>query len=111
MLGYQADGGLRPRLRAPGFPAELIEKGAEGELLSQSKGVGQHFGQGRRFLAARERLVRIAEHLQGNAGIMQAHDPHVLPILEDQCLLLVAIVGTEALFYLRAGRRGLPQMK
>jgi hypothetical protein len=42
---------------------------------------------------------------------MQAQDPHVFPILEDQRLLLVAIVGPEALFQVSAGRRGLPQMK
>jgi hypothetical protein len=111
MLAYQGNGGLRPCLRGPAVPAELIEKGTEGELLSQGKWVRQRLGQGQRFLAPRERLIRIAEHLQGNAGIMQAHDPLVLPILEAQCLLLVAIVGTEALFDLRMGRRGLPQMK
>jgi hypothetical protein len=94
-----------------GLPGGTDEIGSGGEHVSQGKGVGQRFGQGQRFLAPRKRLIRIAEHLQGNAGIMQAHDPHVVPILEDQCLLLVAIVGTEALFYLRTGRHGLPQTK
>ena len=83
MLGYQVDDGLRSRLCGPAFPAQLIEKGADGEPVSQGKGVRQRLGQGQRFPAARERLIRVAEDLQGNAGIMQAHDPHVLPILED----------------------------
>jgi hypothetical protein len=111
MLGYQVDGGLCPRLRGPPVPAQLIEKGTEGERLSQDKGVRQRFGQGQRFPAARERLIWIAEDLQGKAGKMQAQDPHVFPILEGQHLLLVAIVGPEALFQVSAGRRGLPQMK
>jgi len=108
MFVDQGNGGLRPRLRGPAFPAQLIEKGTEGELVSQDKGVRQRLRQGQRFLAVRERLVRIAEHLQGKAGKMQAQDPHVLPILEDQRLLLVAIVGPGALFQVSAGRRGLP---
>jgi hypothetical protein len=111
MLVDQGNGGLRPRLRGPAIPAQLIEKGTEGELLSQGKGVRQHLGQGQRFPAVRERLVRIAEDLQGNAGKMQAHDPHVFSILEDQRLLLMVIVGPEALFDLCAGRRRFPQMK
>jgi hypothetical protein len=73
--------------------------------------VGQRFGRGQRFLAPPKRLIRIAEHLQGKAGIVQADARHVFPILEDQRLLLVAIVGMETLFYLRTGRRGFPQMK
>ena len=59
----------------------------------------------------RECLIRITEHLQGKARIMQAQDLDVLAILEDKCLLLMAIVGPGALFQVSAGRHGLPQMK
>ena len=87
-----------------------MEPGSKGQGSRQAEGVRQFLGQGERFVASLQGLVRIAKRPQNQGCNGQAGHPRVKAIAEGMGTVLLRIIEGNALLQVCLGRGQLSQL-